>query len=194
MRERILAAASNLVHEFKSWDWRPLTFRAVAERAGVGERTVYRYFANEQLLHEAVMHRLAEESGVDYEDLSIDDVHAIGARVFAAMSTFAAPPSIEPTGSAFVAEDVRRRSALLDAVTAATSDWQEPDRRRAAAALDVLWNAPSYARLVRGWSFKPEEATLVIEWVIGLMVQAIKADHRPSEVLDQRLREARRSR
>ena len=194
MRERILAAASNLVHEFKSWDWRPLTFRAVAERAGVGERTVDRYFANDQLLQAAVMHRLAEESGVDYEDLSIDDVHEIGARVFAAMSTFAAPSSIEPTGSVFVAEDACRRSALVDAVTAATSDWQEPDRRRAAAALDVLWNAPSYARLISGWSFNPEEATLVIDWMMGLMVQAIKADHRPSGALGQGLRDARRSR
>jgi AcrR family transcriptional regulator len=180
MRERILGAASDLVHEFKSWDWRPLTFRAVAERAGVGERTVYRYFTNEQLLHEAVMHRLGEESGVDYEDLSIDDVHEIGARVFAAMSTFAAPPSVESTGSAFVAEDARRRAALVTAVGTATSNWQERDRLRAAAALDVLWNAPSYARLINGWNFTPEEATLVIDWMIGLVVLAVKADGRPS--------------
>jgi hypothetical protein len=82
----------------------------------------------------------------------------------------------------------------VDAVTAATSDWQEPDRRRAAAALDVLWNAPSYARLISGWSFNPEEATLVIDWMMGLMVQAIKADHRPSRALDQRGRDAHRSR
>ena len=58
-RDRILDAGSALVHEFESWDWRPLTFRAVAERAGVGERTVYRHFATEQALHAAVMERLA---------------------------------------------------------------------------------------------------------------------------------------
>ena len=61
----------------------------------------------------------------------------------------------------------------MGAVTAATSDWLEPDRRHATAALDVLWNAPSYARLMSGWSFTPEEARLVIDWMIGLMVQAI---------------------
>jgi AcrR family transcriptional regulator len=180
MRERILDAASDLVHEFKSWDWRPLTFRAVAEKAGVGERTVYRYFASERLLHDAVMHRLSEESGVDYQDLSIDDVHEIGARVFAAMSTFAAPPSIEPSGSAFVAEDARRKEALVDAVTAATVKWRERDRLRAAAALDVLWNAPSYARLVSGWNLEPDEATQVIDWMIGLVVLAVKEGHTPS--------------
>ena len=39
MRERILDAASRLVHEFQSWDWRPLTFRAVADRAASREGT-----------------------------------------------------------------------------------------------------------------------------------------------------------
>src|SRR5262245_58672451 len=42
-RDRIVAAGSELAHEFASWDWKPLTFRAVADRAGVGERTVYRH-------------------------------------------------------------------------------------------------------------------------------------------------------
>ena len=69
-RERILAAGSALVHEFKSWDWRPLTFRAVAERAGVGERTVYRHFATERELRDAVMTRCEQEAGVELgEDL-----------------------------------------------------------------------------------------------------------------------------
>ena len=43
-RERVIAAGSELVRQLPSWDWREGTFRAVAERAGVGERTVYRHF------------------------------------------------------------------------------------------------------------------------------------------------------
>jgi hypothetical protein len=35
-RERIVAAGSELVHGFDSWNWRDQTFRSVAERAGVG--------------------------------------------------------------------------------------------------------------------------------------------------------------
>ena len=34
-RERIVAAAVELVHDFASWNWDELTFRAVAARAGV---------------------------------------------------------------------------------------------------------------------------------------------------------------
>ena len=179
-RERILDAASALVHEFKSWDWRPLTFRAVAERAGVGERTVYRHFATEQALHEAVMQRLGQESGVNYEGLTIDEVSKIGTKVFASMSTFAAPPWVDVERGALLAEDERRKAALVAAVEATTSDWSDEERTRAAAALDVLWNAPSYHRLVTGWQLDADEAAEVVDWMITLVVDAIRAGHAPS--------------
>ena len=70
-RQRIIAAGSQLVHEYDSWNWRDLTFRAVAERAGVGERTVYRHFPTERHLHDAVMARLESEAGVSYEDVDL---------------------------------------------------------------------------------------------------------------------------
>ena len=51
------------MHGYDTWDWRDLTFRSVAERAGVGERTVYRHFPTERHLHDAVMERLESEAG-----------------------------------------------------------------------------------------------------------------------------------
>jgi len=41
-RERIVAAGAELLHGFPIWNWRALTVRAVAERAELNERTVYR--------------------------------------------------------------------------------------------------------------------------------------------------------
>jgi len=179
-RERILDAGSALVHEFESWDWRPLTFRAVAERAGVGERTVYRHFATEQALHEAVMQRLGEESGVVYEGLTIDEVSRIGAKVFASMATFAAPSWNDDETGVFLAEDERRKAALVAAVEATTTGWSDEERTRAAAALDVLWTAPSYQRLVTGWKLGADEAADVIDWMITLVADAIRAGHAPT--------------
>ena len=178
-RERILDAGSALVHEFRSWDWRPLTFRAVAERAGVGERTVYRHFATEQALHEAVMQRLARESGVVYEGLTIDEVSRIGAQVFTSMSTFAAPSWNDEEQGVFRAEDERRKAALVAAVEATATGWSDEERTRAAAALDVLWTAPSYQRLVTGWRFDADEAADVIDWMISLVAEAIRTGHAP---------------
>src|SRR3954452_9555040 len=73
-RERIVAAGSELVHHFPSWDWKELTFRAVADRAGVSERTVYRHFATERELHDAGMRRLEEEAGLSYDQLRLADL------------------------------------------------------------------------------------------------------------------------
>ncbi|MGH7858803.1 MAG: helix-turn-helix domain-containing protein, partial [Candidatus Binatia bacterium] len=49
-RQGILSAAAKLIHRYPIWKWRELTVRAVARRAGVTERTVYRYFPSERRL------------------------------------------------------------------------------------------------------------------------------------------------
>jgi AcrR family transcriptional regulator len=173
-RDRILGAASALVHGFPTWDWGALTFRAVAERAGVSERTVYRHFPTERELRDAVMRRLEEEAGVSYEGLGLDDLAAVTALVFSARASFAASPTVvdDPT---FVAEDRLRRDALRDAVAAVTTDWTDVEREMAAGLLDVLWNVPSFERLVVQWGLDAEDATRAIEWAIGLVVGALRA-------------------
>ena len=73
-RERILASGSELLHGASVRNFKRLTVRAVAERAGVNERTVYRHFGNERGLHDAVMHRLEEEAGIDLEGMQLGDI------------------------------------------------------------------------------------------------------------------------
>src|SRR5207247_11265534 len=50
--DRIVAAGVAILHELPLWKWQALTLRAVAQRAGVTERTVYRHFATERELRE----------------------------------------------------------------------------------------------------------------------------------------------
>ena len=179
-RERIVDAASALVHGFPTWDWGALTFRAVAERAGVSERTVYRHFASERELRDAVMHRLEEEAGVSYEGLGLDDLGDVAALVFSSLSSFAVAPAVvdDPT---FAAEDRLRRDALRDAVAAApaAADWTDAERDMAAGLLDVLWNVPSFERLVVQWGLAADDATRTIEWAIDLVAGAIRAGQPP---------------
>jgi AcrR family transcriptional regulator len=177
-RERILEAASALVHELPSWDWRALTFRAVAERAGVSERTVYRHFASERELRDAVMRRLEEEAGVAYEGIGLDDLADVTALVFSSLSSFAVAPAAtdDPT---FAAEDRLRRDALHGAVAAATADWSEAERTRVAAVLDVVWNVASFERLVVQWGLDADEATSAITWTLRLVVDAIREGRPP---------------
>jgi AcrR family transcriptional regulator len=176
-RARIVAAGSELVHEFDTWHWDALTFRAVAERAGVGERTVYRHFPTERLLHDAVMARLEEEAGVTYEGLDLDTLPAITARVFSSRRSFAAREAIDVTADPLLVEvDQRRRDALLRAVTAATPRWTDSERRRVAALLDVVWSMPAYERLVGVWDLDGDEATDAIIWLMSLLTRAIDGE------------------
>jgi AcrR family transcriptional regulator len=179
-RERIVTAGSELVRGFASWDWKGLTFRAVAERAGVGERTVYRHFPTERHLHDAVMERLEEQAGITYEDVDLGNLADVSARVFASRRSFSAEQSVEaPVDPTFVAADERRREALTRAVSAAAPTWSELERRTVSALLDVLWNLPSYERLVSEWGLSGEEATGAISWVIAKVVQAVEDDEPP---------------
>jgi AcrR family transcriptional regulator len=166
-RERIIAAGVELVRGFDSWDWSGLTFRSVAQRAGVGERTVYRHFPNERGLRDAIMVRLGEEAGVDYERLTLGDVGEVASRIFRSLGSFAvsdvtSPPN-DPT---FVAVDNDRREALLRAVAASKPELSEQEQLRLAAALDVLWGVPSYDRLVSAWGMSPDDAVGVLRWTI----------------------------
>jgi AcrR family transcriptional regulator len=171
-RERIIAAGSELLHGSSVRDWHGLTIRAVAERAGVNERTVYRHFTNEQGLHDAVMHQFEDEAGIDLRGMRLEDVADVTARIFAHVSSY--PPdarqALDPT---LLDAKQRQHEALLTAVAARAGTWSDEDRTVAAAVLDVLWSVASYERVVVDWQIEPAEATRGISWVIGLVRQAI---------------------
>jgi AcrR family transcriptional regulator len=177
-RERIVAAGSALLHRSPIRDWRSLTLRAVAERAGVNERTVYRHFANERALRDAVMHRLEEEAGIDLTGLRLEDVADVAARIFEHVSAYPrkARPPLDPT---LTEASQRQRKALLRAVTAQAARWPEADRVVAAAMFDVLWGVASYERLVVDWQLDRERAIRGITWVVSLVEEAVRKGRRP---------------
>jgi AcrR family transcriptional regulator len=174
-RDRIVAAGSELVHALPSWDWRELTFSAVAQRAGVGERTVYRHFPTDRHLRDAVMQRLEEEADVVYEGLTLDDLPAVTTRVFASLHAFAVQgATTAPDDPTFVHADVRRKEALREAVATGAPHWSAAQQETAAALLDVVWNLPSYERLVSGWQFDADRATAALLWLIDRIVASVE--------------------
>ena len=75
--------------------------------------------------------------------------------------------------------DQHRRGALLGAIARATPAWSERERQAAAAVLDLLWNPPSYERLVSAWGFDAAQAIGTLTWLIGLVEDAIRTGRRP---------------
>jgi AcrR family transcriptional regulator len=180
-RERIVDAGARLVRGFTSWDWDELTFRAVAERAGVSERTVYRNFPSERLLHDAIMARLEDEAGVSYEDVELDNVGEVTARVFAAVGRFASKDTIEaPRGPAFAGADARRHEALDRAVAARAPELPDARRMALAGLLDVLWSPPTYERLIGAWNLDNAEAISAVQWLIAKVIAAVENNEPPT--------------
>jgi AcrR family transcriptional regulator len=178
-RERIVTAGAELIHGFPIWNWRALTVRAVAERAGVTERTVYRYFANERELRDAILVRLEEESGVQLEGLELEDLAEVTTRILAYAAEFPIVPRIERDPTVAAANE-RQRQALLAAVKVATKEWPKRDRTIAAAMFDVLWSPVNFERLVTDWDLDPKEAIRAVTWVVGLVEDAIRRGERPA--------------
>jgi AcrR family transcriptional regulator len=178
-RQRIISAGAELLHGFPVWNWRALTVRGVAERAGVNERTVYRHFASERELRDAVLARLEEEASVDLEGLRLEDLQDLTARILEYVSSFPLEPRT-PRDPTLAAAHARQREALLAAVAPSTKQWPEVDRVIAAAMLDVLWSVVSYERLVADWELEPKEAIRGLTWVIGLVEEAIRRGRRPN--------------
>ena len=177
-RNRIVAAGADVLRESSIRDWRALTIRGVAERAGVNERTVYRHFANERALRDAVMHRLEEQSGVTLDELGLEGIGDATARIFRLVAAY--PPGPRPALDPTLAEANRRQhEALLGAVEERAQRWPAADRTLAAAMFDVLWAVASYERLVVDWHLDRDDAIRAITWVIGLLEQAISEDRRP---------------
>jgi AcrR family transcriptional regulator len=158
---------------------REVAYRAVADRAGVGERTAYRHFPTERHLHDAVMQRLEAEAGVSYDEVDLTNLAEVTARV-ASLQRFSVGQSTrEPSDPAFVSVDERRRSALRRAVSAATPPWSDSQQRATAGLLDVLWNLPSYERLVGAWGVDGADATRAVQWLLATVVEAIDGDNPP---------------
>jgi AcrR family transcriptional regulator len=177
-RDRIVTAGCELLGASAIRDWRGVTVRAVAERAGVNERTVYRHFANERALRDAVMHRLEQQAGIDLDQLRLEGIADVARRIVTVVASHPlerhAP--LDPTLSA---AGRRQREALLRALEPHTAAWTDADRSVAAAMFDVLWGVAAYERLAVDWGLDRDEAIVGIAWVIGLLHDAVREGRAP---------------
>lgn len=178
-RDSILDAGVEIAHGLPAWDWRGMTFKAVAERAGISERTVHRYYATERALRDAILQRLVQESGVPLQTVDLRNFGGIVTRLYRYLSSFAATPQLANPEARFLALDQQRRDALLAAVAAASQGWSRQEQEMAAAVLDMFWNPVSFERLGTAWELDTDQAAQALAWVAGLVEKAIRDGHRP---------------
>lgn len=178
-RERMVAAGCELLRASSIRDWRGLTVRAVAERAGVSERTVYRCFSNERGLRDAVMGRLEQEAGIDLAGMRPEDITEVTTRILTHISGYPreSKPALDPT---LDEASQRQRTALLNALEQWTHGWSDRQTQAVAAMFDVLWSVTTFERLVADWGLGDEAAIEVTTWTMGLLSSAIRDGQRPA--------------
>ena len=177
-RDRIVDAACALLRDSSIRNWRSLTVRAVAETAGVNERTVYRYFSNERGLRDAVMEHMENEAGIELSGLRLEDITEVARRIFTQVSSFhfEPKPPLEPT---LTKASLRQREALHDALAPWTTGWPAEDAAAVAGLLDVLWSVGAYERLVADWQLDHGQAVGAVGWAIAVLTDAIRDGRRP---------------
>jgi AcrR family transcriptional regulator len=165
-----------------------LTHDRVAADAGVGRRTVYRYFPDRDALMQAIWARITERAGpqVGFPETeeallaSIPHIH----RGFDRIAEVSTLLRSTPQGRTVRLSRREERRAMYAAATAdAVADLAEPDRTIATAMLQMLHTTP-WLELRDQWGLDGDAIARGIGWTIRTLLADLRA--RGSAPLDQR--------
>jgi AcrR family transcriptional regulator len=172
---RILEAAIDLLRNGVS-----LTYSALAATAGVQERTVYRHFPTKEELESEIWTWILDHlTHVDFSPGSTEELVSSMRRSFAGFD--AGAPLIRamlhsPEGlNVRLRQQPARRAMFESCVEQAVPGVSAQTRRRAAAALQVLYSAASWDLLRSFWDMTASESAEVVELAIRSLFDGLQA-------------------
>ena len=182
-RQRIVRAMADLL-----LTGHPASFSvpAVAERAGVSVRTVYRYFPTKELLLDALselggtasielLDRTAEGKEFTVDDY-VDAIPALWAGLYdnaAYMRAQAVNPILRETRSRRIADRRTRIETGLRSIDGLSDD----DIDRMTSLIQVLASSWTMLDLVDEAGLAPAEAAALVQWAIRSLVDTAKREH-----------------
>jgi len=177
-RQRILDAAGRLMQDR---DLEESSFAAIAEEAGVKERTVYRHFPSKGALIEALCVWYAQR--VRY-DIPRTESELLGVPKsvfpgFAANERFTRALWSSPQGRAFRLSNVEERKRGIKAATAdALRDLAPREAKWMAAVVHVLITSATWQTMKDYWGLSADEAGKASSMAIELLLKAARANAR----------------
>jgi AcrR family transcriptional regulator len=176
-RERIATAAADLLGEGSSAD--SITFRAVAERAGVTEMTVYRHFPTRDALMQGLWRQLNARMspGVGMPE-SVDALLAQHNALFSGFDRVA--PQIvasivtEPGREMRASLNEQRCRSFRNIVREASPGLSPAECTRAAAVLQLLHSAHAWMSLRDQWGLDGREAGAATRWAIETLLAELR--------------------
>jgi AcrR family transcriptional regulator len=180
-RSRILAACSSLMQSGAD-----LTYGAIARAADVQERTVYRHFPSKADLQTGLWEWITSRlTHTDFSARTTDELVADMRNAFAGFD--ASAPLVQSMLHSPQGVEVRvRQQPARQAMFRACADAAAPDappeaRERAAAALQVLYSAPSWDLLRTFWNMDASQAADTIELAIRSLLTGLRAASQPQQ-------------
>ncbi len=176
-RERVLEAMSSLLGESDSAE--SITYRAVAERAGVTEMTVYRHFPTRQALLTGLWAwlntRISPDVGMPASEAALTDqleplfegFDRLPAQITASVLSSRGREMRETL-------DAERQRAFLAAVADAAEGLDDGTKRRAAAAIQLLHSAYAWLSMREQWGLSGKDAANTSAWVIRLILADLR--------------------
>lgn len=175
-RERILAAMAELYER----DGEAATVRAVAERAGVREITVYRHFPNRDELMKGLWAWLNRKHGVTVG--MPETAEQLVAQIAPLFATFgAAPAHVAASLRSPEGQKVRnslnaeRAEAFLAILEDVAPDLAPNERRKAASVLQLLYSAHTWISMREQWGLDDAAAAEAAGWAAEHLIADLRA-------------------
>lgn len=175
-REHILEAAFELLVEHPD---RPFSHEAVAKTAGVGARTVYRYFPAQSDLYEALWLRVRERSGTVFPTAEAEIVPYIGVlyRAFDRNEKLVRAVMESPAGARVRARGAEEGRAGLDrSLRDATSGLSPAQRRQVRAVFQGIHSGPFWQMLRDRGGLSGSEAIAAASWAAQALLDSLHRD------------------
>ncbi|WP_374574652.1 TetR/AcrR family transcriptional regulator [Phenylobacterium sp.] len=196
-RERIVEAMAAILAEDGRIE--AATNRAVAQRAGVTDVTVYRHFPSRELLLRALWEHLNRRNGANV-GMPEGEAELVG-NIAPLFATFdAAPAHITAAVTSEHGREMRgsldpvRREAFLDAIAQAAAGLSPAEQAKAAGVIQLLHSAYAWLSLREQWNVTGQDAADAAGWAIETLLADLRArgsaplkprDQGPSPATDQ---------
>lgn len=177
-RERIVAAMADILAEDGRVE--AATNRAVAQRAGVTEVTVYRHFPSREQLLRGLWEHLNRTNGANVgmpegEAELVGNVAPLFATFDAAPAHIVAAITSEQGREMRASLDEVRREAFLAAIDEAASGLAPAERAKAAGVIQLLHSAYTWLSLREQWDVTGQDAADAAGWAIETLLADLRA-------------------
>ena len=176
-RDQILDQAYELLVDHAD---QPFSHEAIAARAGVGARTVYRYFPAQSDLYEALWLRVRKQAGTIFPSLEAQILPQIpilfggfdrNEKVIRAVLESPAGHRIRDRGAP------EGRAAFSQSLAQLTAGLSAAQKRQVVATFLAIYSAPFWDLLRRRGGLSGAEAIAAATWATSALIQALRKSH-----------------